>query len=71
MTFSFEQQAEQENNPNRSVTSVVHVYVYELNLYAPRFLLLPYVMIGYTTNNLDQIPTFSGTVTDMDTVKKI
>ncbi|CAF1594132.1 unnamed protein product [Rotaria magnacalcarata] len=59
--------AEQDNNPNRSVTTVLHINIYELNLCAPRFLALPYTMIGYTTNNMDQIPTFNGTVDDMDT----
>ncbi|CAF4046492.1 unnamed protein product [Rotaria sp. Silwood2] len=59
--------AEQENNPNRSVTTILHVNVYELNLYAPKFLALPYTMIGYTTNTLDQIPTFNGAIHDMDT----
>ena len=28
-------------------------------------------MIGYTTNNLDQIPIFNGSVSDNDTVNKI
>ncbi len=45
--------------------------MHELNLYAPRFISVPYIMIGYTINNLDQIPTFNGTVTDMDLVKII
>lgn len=57
------------NDPNRSVTSILHVYVYELNFYAPKFMALPFVMIGYTSNNLDQIPTLNGTVMDMDIVK--
>ncbi|CAF0770612.1 unnamed protein product [Adineta steineri] len=58
--------AEQENDPNKSVTTVLHVNVYELNLYPPRFLLLPYTIIGYTINSLDQIPTFNGTISDLD-----
>lgn len=44
--------------------------IFELNLFVPKFLLSPYTLIGYTTNNMDQIPTFNGTVDDMDTVKK-
>ncbi|CAF0892364.1 unnamed protein product [Rotaria sordida] len=59
--------AEQENNPNRSGTIILHVNIYELNLYAPKFLSLPYTIFGYTTNTLDQIPTFNGAVDDMDT----
>ncbi|CAF1322015.1 unnamed protein product [Adineta ricciae] len=58
--------AEQENNPNRFATTVLHVNIYELNLYPPRFLSSPYIMVGYTMNNLDQIPTVNGTVSDMD-----
>jgi hypothetical protein len=26
-------------------------------------------MIGYTINNVDQIPTFNGSINDMDTVR--
>lgn len=45
--------------------------IYELNLYSPKFLSLPYTMIGYTMNNINQIPTVNGTVTDMDPVGKM
>lgn len=53
----------------RLVTTILHVNVYELNLYAPRFFETTYRMIGYTTNNLDQIPTLNGSVSDMDKVR--
>jgi hypothetical protein len=45
------------------------VNIYEINLYPPRFLSSPYTMIGYTINNVDQIPTFNGSINDMDTVR--
>ena len=68
-TFSL--QAEQENDVNRAVTTILHVNIYELNAYAPRFVAAPYTMIGYVTNSLEQIPTLVGNVTDMDTVRFI
>ncbi|UJR35212.1 hypothetical protein I4U23_027979 [Adineta vaga] len=58
--------AEQENDPTKFTTAVLHVNIYELNLYPPRFLSSPYILVGYTMNNLDQIPTINGTVSDMD-----
>ena len=62
-------QAEQADNRNRSATAVLRVNVYELNLYPSSFLNQPYVMLGYLTNNLDQIPSFNGSVADDDMVR--
>lgn len=44
--------------------------VYEINLYPPSFLNLPYTMIGYKTYNIEQIPVFNGSISDNDTVNK-
>ncbi|CAF4354064.1 unnamed protein product [Rotaria socialis] len=70
MQFDLLIQAEQADNVNRSATAVLHVNVYELNMYPPNFLNLPYLMIGYKTNNLGQIPIFNGTISDNDTVPR-
>ncbi|CAF0944340.1 unnamed protein product [Didymodactylos carnosus] len=58
--------AQQENNANRSVTILLHVNVYEINIYPPRFVNTPYSLDGYTTNSKDKIPSFNGTVNDAD-----
>ena len=68
MVRMYSNQAEQADNRNRSATAVLRVNVYELNLYPPSFLNQPYLMLGYLTNNLDQIPLFNGSVADDDTV---
>ncbi|CAF2055605.1 unnamed protein product [Rotaria magnacalcarata] len=70
MQFDLLIQAEQADNADRSATAVLHVNVYELNMYPPNFLNLPYLMIGYKTNNLDQIPIFNGTISDNDTMPR-
>ncbi|CAF3352247.1 unnamed protein product [Rotaria sp. Silwood1] len=63
--------AEQVDNKNRSVTTILHVNVYELNIYPPSFLNLPYIMTGYATNNLNQIPIFNGSISDNDTMPRL
>jgi hypothetical protein len=63
--------AEQADNINRSVTTILSVNVYEINLYPPSFLNTPYTMIGYSTYNIEQLPIFNGSVSDNDTVNKI
>ncbi|CAF1625489.1 unnamed protein product, partial [Didymodactylos carnosus] len=63
--------AEQEDNANRSVTTILYVNVYEINLYPPRFVNSPYSLIGYTINSREQTPSFNGTVTDSDIVRRI
>jgi len=66
----FFKKAEQLDNTNRSVTTILYVNVYEINLYPPSFLNLPYIIIGYATYNIEQIPIFNGSVSDNDTVNK-
>jgi hypothetical protein len=59
------------DNSNRTATAVLYVNIYEIILYPPSFLNLPYIMIGYTTNNIAQGPIFNGSISDNDTVKTI
>ncbi|CAF2796273.1 unnamed protein product [Rotaria sp. Silwood2] len=71
MQFDLLIKAEQVDNKNRSVTNILHVNVYELNIYPPSFLNLPYIMTGYSTNNLNQIPIFNGSINDNDTMPRL
>ncbi|CAF0944633.1 unnamed protein product [Rotaria sordida] len=71
MQFDLLIKAEQVDNKNRSITTILHVNVYELNIYPPNFLNLPYIMIGYATNNLNQIPIFNGSINDNDMMPRL
>jgi hypothetical protein len=53
------------DNMNRLITIIIHVNIYEINLYSPCFLNLPCIMIDYSTYNVDQIPIFNGSDGDM------
>jgi hypothetical protein len=63
--------AQQADNVNRSATTILHVNVYEINLYPPSFLNLPYIIIGYASYTIDQMLVLNGSISDNDTVKKI
>ncbi|UJR10619.1 hypothetical protein I4U23_014816 [Adineta vaga] len=63
--------AEQIDNSNRSVTTILHVNIFEINLYPPSFFNSPYSMFGYLSNNIDQIPIFNGTVIDNDALPRL
>jgi hypothetical protein len=56
---------------NRLITIIIHLNIYEINLYSPSFLNLSYIMIGYSTCNINQIPTFNGSDSDNDMINKI
>lgn len=71
MFFKLFIQAQQVDNADRSVTTILSVNVYELNIYPPSFLGSPYLMIGYKTENLNEIPTFNASVNDNDTVNEL
>ncbi|CAF1114625.1 unnamed protein product [Adineta ricciae] len=71
MQFDLLVKAEQADNPNRFATTILRVNVYEINLYPPNFLNTPYTMFGYSTNNIDQIPVFNGSVQDNDAFPRL
>ena len=63
------EQAEQTDNPSQSVDVILHVNVYEINLYPATFSNPSYTMLGYTTYTNNLVPTVNGSVIDNDIVK--